>query len=60
MRNLLLTVFINKDKLVNFSYDPIVNWKDKYIVVRGKVNTLGNIPVMYIEKENQLSEYLVK
>lgn len=58
--NELLTVFINKDKLVNFSYDPIVNWKDKYMVVKGKVNTLGNIPVMYVEKENQLSEYLVK
>ena len=58
--NELFTIFINKEQLVNFSYDPLTNWKDKYIVVRGKVNNLGNVPVIYVEKENQLSEFREK
>lgn len=58
--NELFTVFINKEQLVNFSYNPLENWKDKYLVVRGKVNNLGGVPVIYVEKENQLSEFREK
>ena len=58
--NELFTIFINKDQLVNFSYDPITAWKDKYIIVKGKVNSLGGVPVVYVEKENQLGEFLGK
>ena len=58
--NELFTIFINKEQLVNFSYDPISFWKDKYIVVKGKVNSLGGVPVVYVEKENQLGEFLGK
>lgn len=58
--NELFTVFINKEQLVNFSYNPLENWKDKYIVVRGKVSNLGGVPVVYVEKENQLSEFREK
>lgn len=58
--NELFTVFINKDQLVNFSYNPLENWKDKYLVVRGKVSNLGGVPVIYVERENQLSEFREK
>lgn len=58
--NELFTVFINKEQLVNFSYNPLENWKDKYLVVRGKVSNLGGVPVIYVERENQLSEFQEK
>lgn len=58
--NELFTVFINKEQLVNFSYNPLENWKDKYLVVRGKVSNLGGVPVIYVERENQLSEFREK
>jgi endonuclease G len=55
--NELFTIFINQEKLVNFSYNPLELWKNKYLVVKGKVNNLGGVPVIYVEKENQLSEF---
>jgi endonuclease G len=48
--NEIFTVFIKKEDLLNFGYDPVAFLKDKQIAVTGKVGELGGKPVMYIGK----------
>jgi len=50
-------VFINKEKIANFSYDPEGEWKGKYVKVTGKVSKLGSTPAMFIEKETVIEAY---
>jgi endonuclease G len=46
--NEIFTVFIKKEDLVNFGYDPVAFLKGKRIAVSGKVSDLGGKPIMYI------------
>ena len=41
-------MFIKKEDLVNFGYDPVVFLKGKRIAVTGRVSDLGVKPTMYI------------
>lgn len=51
-------VFINKEKVANFSYDPEEEWKGKYVKVTGKVSKLGSTPTMFIEQEAVLDAFV--
>jgi endonuclease G len=46
--NEIFTVFIKKEDLVNFGYDPVAFLKGKRIAVTGRVSDLGGKPTMYI------------
>ncbi|HHG83664.1 MAG TPA: DNA/RNA non-specific endonuclease [Bacteroidetes bacterium] len=52
--NQVFTVFIRKENLSNFSYDPEKEWKGKAIAVTGKVANLGGTPAMFIKHEKEL------
>ncbi len=58
--NEVFTVFIRKENIVNFSYDPEEAWKGQYIKVTGKVGALGSTPTMFIEKESVLEAFVPK
>ena len=58
--NEVFTVFIRKENLANFSYDPEEAWKGKYIKVTGEVAELGSTPAMFIEKETVLEAFTPK
>lgn len=55
--NQIFTIFIRKEHIVNFSYDPVTQWKGKTIVVNGKVSKLGGTPTMYVDGEKQISAF---
>lgn len=50
--NQIFTVAIWKKNIPNFSYDPLIEWKDKEITLTGKIADFDGIPTMIIEKEN--------
>ncbi|MGK0389462.1 MAG: endonuclease G [Maribacter sp.] len=50
-------VFINKENLSNFSYDPAKELKGSTIMVTDKVATLGKTPTMFISNEKQVALY---
>ena len=52
--NQIFTVFIRKEHIVNFSYDPLDFFKGKAIVVKGKVNKMGGTPTIYLESEKHV------
>lgn len=58
--NSVFTVFIRKENIVNFSYDPEEAWKGKYVKVTGEVGALGKTPTMFIEKEAVLEAFVPK
>jgi len=49
--NQIFTVAIWKQNIVNFSYDPLTEWKGKQITLKGKIADFDGIPTMIIEKE---------
>jgi endonuclease G len=51
--NQIFTVFIKKENLVNFSYDPI-DLIGSQICTKGKVQSIGGTPTMYLSDENKL------
>jgi endonuclease G len=55
--NQVFTVFIRKENLNNFSYDPEEAWKGKKVAVTGKVANLGGTPAMFIQHEKELQEF---
>lgn len=55
--NQIFTVFVRKEELVNFSYDPEEAWKGRYIKVTGQVIGLGGMPAMFIESEKQIEAF---
>lgn len=55
--NQVFTIFIRKEDIPNFSYNPEEFWKDKVIAVTGNVIGLGGTPAMFIEKESVLREF---
>ncbi len=54
--NQVFTVFIKKEHIPNFSYDPVKLLSGKKICVKGKVIGLDGMPAMYIENESQLKQ----
>ena len=55
--NQIFSVFVRKEDLVNFSYDPVEAWKGQYVKVTCAVGSLGSTPTMYIESEKQIKPY---
>ena len=53
----VFTVFIKKENIPNFSYNPDKELIGKVILVTGKVVGLDGVPAMFIEKEAALSIY---
>lgn len=53
--NQVFTVFIKKEDIVNFNYNPEIVLQGKIICVKGKVVDLGGTPAMYIQKETDLT-----
>ena len=52
--NQIFTVAVWKKNIVNFSYDPLVEWKGKEVILKGKIVDFDGIPTMIIEKENAI------
>ena len=50
--NQIFTVAVWKKNVVNFSYDPLKEWKGKQITVTGKILDFDGVPTMAIEKES--------
>jgi endonuclease G len=55
--NQVFTVFIRKENLVNFSYDPEEVFKGKTVCATGEVINLGGKAAMFIEREEQIAEW---
>ncbi len=53
--NQIFTIFIRKEHIPNFSYDPEAFLKNKALEIKGKVVNLGGTPAMFIEEETALS-----
>ncbi|MFC4263106.1 DNA/RNA non-specific endonuclease [Ferruginibacter yonginensis] len=53
--NQVFTIFIKKDNIPNFSYNPTDVLKGKIICAKGKVIDLGGTATMYIDSERALS-----
>ncbi len=53
--NQIFTIFIKKEDLVNFPYDPVTYFDGKEIVVKGKVAKMGSTPTIYLESEKRIS-----
>ncbi len=52
--NQIFTVAIWKQNIVNFSYDPIVEWQDKQVTLKGKIADFDGTPTLILEKENSV------
>lgn len=52
--NQVFTVFVRKQYLVNFEYEPVSELKGKVICAKGKVINLGGTPAMFIEREEDI------
>ncbi len=52
--NQVFTVFIKKEDIVNFNYNPEELLKGKIICAKGKVIDLGGTPSMYIKNDTEI------
>lgn len=52
--NQIFTVAIWKQNIVNFSYNPLVEWINKKITISGKIADFDGVPTMILEKENEV------
>lgn len=50
--NQIFTVAIWKQNILNFTYDPLTEWKGKQVTITGKIADFDGIPTMIIEKES--------
>tara|TARA_R110001592_G_scaffold6720_1_gene36114 strand:- start:4331 stop:5620 length:1290 start_codon:yes stop_codon:yes gene_type:complete len=50
--NQIFTVAIWKKNIVNFSYNPLVEWMNKKITISGKIADFDGVPTMILDKEN--------
>lgn len=55
--NQIFSVYVKKEHLSNFSFDPEMEWKGKVMCFKGKVREIGNSPTMRIEKEEDARYY---
>jgi len=53
--NQIFTVFVRKENLINFPYDPEEAFQGKTICARGRVVNLSGMPAMFIEDANDLT-----
>lgn len=49
--NQVFTVFIKREDIINFSYDPVKALLGQTICVKGKVIELGDVPGMYVTND---------
>ena len=49
--NTIFTVYILKQNIINFTYDPLEEWMGKQITLKEKIGEFNDIPTMFIEKE---------
>jgi endonuclease G, mitochondrial len=54
--NQVFTVFIRKENIPNFSYNPVKSLQGKRITVKGKIVGLDNLPAMFIDSESQMED----
>lgn len=57
LRDPVFIVFIRKEDLTNFSYDPVNDLKGATIKVSHSVGRLGETPTMFISNEKQIELY---
>ena len=57
--NRAFTVFISKEDLINFSFNPEKELLNKKVCVRGKVGVFSGTPNMAITKESEIELYKV-
>lgn len=55
--NQVFTVFIKKEFISNFSYDPEKYFSKKTICAKGRILDLDGVPAMFIEGENDIEFY---
>lgn len=55
--NQVFTIFIRKEKLINFPYDPEKIFLHQNICARGVVVDLSNLPAMFVEDAGDLKSY---
>lgn len=55
--NQVFTVFIKKEDIIIFSYDPVKELNGKVICVKGKVMEIGEISGMYVENDKAIQFY---
>jgi len=53
--NQLFTIFIRKEDIVNFPYDPEKDLKGKLLYVSGQVAKMGQTPCIYLKKPDNLT-----
>ncbi len=53
--NQIFTVFIRKDDIANFSYDPEKELKGKLLYVTGEIEKMGKTPCIYLKKADNLT-----
>lgn len=49
--NTIFTVYILKQNIINFTYNPLEEWMGKQITLKEKIGEFNDIPTMFIEKE---------
>jgi len=52
--NQIFSVAIWKKNIVNFSYNPLTEWKNKKITFTGKISDFDGVPTMILDKENSV------
>jgi len=58
--NQIFTIFIRKQHIVNFTYNPVEYLKDKKMCFKSKVKNLNGTATMFIEHEKQVVEFKKK
>ena len=53
--NQIFTVFIRKEDIVNFPYDPEKELKGKLLYITGEVAKMGQTPCIYLKKSDNLT-----
>jgi len=53
--NQVFTVFIRKDDIANFPYDPEADLKGKLLYVSGQIAKMGQTPCIYLKKSDNLT-----
>lgn len=56
--NQIFSVFIKKEDLINFSYDPERQLAGKVIAVKGKIRELNGTPTLQLGKEEHIEEFI--
>lgn len=58
--NQIFTVFIRKEHIINFGYDPELEFKGKAICIKSQIQKMGSTPAAFITSEEQLELYIPK